>query len=121
MLRWIMGLGAIAPILMIVAALAMDIIGSFITDIAASKWYLENLRALIWLVAIPLTIGYIAVAVGSEAVPKGKKGLWVALLLFGSVPVLPFFWYWYVLPQDKGKQCNPSRIARGDAGTRGCL
>ena len=45
-----------------------------------------------WLV----TIGFIIFVLTGSAVPKSKRGLWAALLFFGNLLVLPFFWFWYI-------------------------
>ena len=47
-----------------------------------------------------VTIGFIMFALNSVVVPKGKRWLWAALLLFGNFIVLPFFWYWYIWRSD---------------------
>lgn len=48
--------------------------------------------ALAWIVPI----GFIVYLYKGSAVPSEKRGLWLALLLFGNVLALPFFWFWYI-------------------------
>jgi hypothetical protein len=37
-----------------------------------------------------------AYALASSAVPKPKRGLWAAVLFFGNMFAVPFFWFWYI-------------------------
>ena len=46
---------------------------------------------------------FIVYALRSPTVPLGKRGLWVALIIFGSFVALPFFWFRYVW--------EPSRVS----------
>ena len=39
---------------------------------------------------------FIFYVVKTSAVPSDKRSLWLALILFGSLFVLPFFWFQYV-------------------------
>jgi hypothetical protein len=43
-----------------------------------------------------ITIAFMAYALMSSAVPKDKRGLWAAVLLFGNMIAVPFFWFWYI-------------------------
>jgi hypothetical protein len=63
----------------------------FVSD----AWFptlVTSLVAFGWLI----TIGFIVFALVSSAVPKGKRGLWAAVLFFGNFVAMPFFWFWYV-------------------------
>jgi hypothetical protein len=39
---------------------------------------------------------FIVYAFRSPTVPPAKRGLWVAVIVFGNIVALPFFWFWYV-------------------------
>ena len=53
--------------------------------------------AFVWITII----GFLVYAAYAPSVPKEKRGLWIALILFGNASVLPFFWYWYVLQSGR--------------------
>ena len=46
---------------------------------------------------------FIVYALRSPTVPSGKRGLWVAVIIFGNIVALPFFWFWYIW--------EPSRVS----------
>ena len=39
---------------------------------------------------------FVVYAFRSPTVPPGKRALWVAVIVFGNLVALPFFWFWYV-------------------------
>ena len=39
---------------------------------------------------------YIFFVFRSPTVPREKRALWVAVIVFGGPFTLPFFWFWYV-------------------------
>jgi hypothetical protein len=39
---------------------------------------------------------YVVYVFRSPTVPREKRGLWVAVIVFGGLFALPFFWFWYV-------------------------
>jgi len=39
---------------------------------------------------------YIVYVFRSRTVPREKRRLWVAVIVFGGLFALPFFWFWYV-------------------------
>ena len=47
---------------------------------------------------------FVVYALRSPTVPVPKRGLWVAVIIFGNVVALPFFWFWYVW--------EPSRVSQ---------
>ena len=47
-------------------------------------------------------------AIFSRVLPKDKKALWIALLFFGNVLVIPFFWYHYIWNCGDRKFANTS-------------
>ena len=57
-----------------------------------------------------LVISYIAYMYRTDYVPKTKRGLWLAVLLFVNVFALPFFWFHYVWQPIQ----NPSSMAVTD-------
>ena len=46
---------------------------------------------------------FIVYALRSPTVPSGKRGLWVAVIIFGNIVALPFLWFWYIW--------EPSRVS----------
>ena len=61
-----------------------------------------------------LVISYIAYMYKTPYVPKTKRGLWLAVLLFANVFALPFFWFHYVWQPIQ----NPSQVAAEDESTQ---
>jgi hypothetical protein len=57
-----------------------------------------------------LVISYIAYMYKTPYVPKTKRGLWLAVLLFANVFALPFFWFHYVWQPLQ----NPELVAADD-------
>ncbi len=47
----------------------------------------------------------------NERVPGAKRRLWVALLVFGGLTVMPFYWWWYVRP--RAGSSPPEALAPG--------
>ena len=59
------------------------------------EWFQIIVTAVVaggWLI----TIAFVVYALASSAVPKDKRGLWAAVLFFGNMFALPFFWFWYI-------------------------
>jgi H+/Cl- antiporter ClcA len=48
-----------------------------------------------------LYLFYFFYATRSSVVPENKRTLWVALIFFGSMCVMPFFWYHYILQRSE--------------------
>ena len=81
-----------------IAALA-PVAGFIAVPFVSNAWFPVLITSLIaggWLI----TIGFVIFAVVGTAVPRGKRGLWAAVMLFGNFVVLPFFWFWYILKRD---------------------
>ena len=78
------GVAALAPIAGFVAAffVGWDWFPTLVTAVVAGGWL--------------VTFAFMAYALASSAVPKGKRGLWAAVLFFGNMFALPFFWFWYI-------------------------
>ncbi len=55
-----------------------------------------------WLVSLV----FVGCALRSHTVPKSKRGLWVALLIFANAFVLPFFWFWYIWGTEQSAQAD---------------
>lgn len=65
--------------------------------------------ALLSLVLLAFYLYYLA---HTARVPLEKKQLWHSLLYFGSVAVMPVFWYFYVRPRDPNNTENGKRQDR---------
>jgi len=77
--------------------------GFLAVPFVSDAWFPRLTMAVVaggWVV----TIGFLIFALRSSAVPKGKRGLWAALLLFGNLIVVPFFWFWYIWKADAPSQ-----------------
>ena len=55
-----------------------------------------TLRLVFGVSGIFLMVAYAIYAAMSSAVPSSKRGLWIAVIFFGNILVLPIFWFWYV-------------------------
>jgi hypothetical protein len=79
------GIAALAPIAGFAAAF-------FVSE----HWFPTIVTTVVvggWLI----TFAFMAYALASSAVPKPKRGLWAAVLFFGNMFAVPFFWFWYIL------------------------
>ena len=78
------GGAALAPIAGFVAAffVGWDWFHIIVTAVIAGGWL--------------ITFAFMAYALASSAVPKDKRGLWAAVLFFGNMFAVPFFWFWYI-------------------------
>lgn len=56
----------------------------------------DVLRPVFGGLGLLVTVGFVAYAITSAAVPNEKRALWIVVLLLGNILVLPFFWYWYI-------------------------
>ena len=92
------GLGAIAPVVSMVA------IPLLWTEPPSDSYEAAraNAEAFDYLVMGLMAFDYaivglfIVLAFRARAVPATKRGLWAALIFFGNALVIPFFWYWYI-------------------------
>lgn len=78
------GIAALAPLAGFVATffVGWDWFSSLAVAVFAGGWL--------------VTFAFMAYALASTAVPKGKRGLWAAVLFLGNMFALPFFWFWYI-------------------------
>jgi hypothetical protein len=77
-----------------IAALA-PIAGFATAFFVSQEWFPTLVTAVVvggWLI----TFAFMAYALASSAVPKPKRGLWAAVLFFGNMFAVPFFWFWYI-------------------------
>ena len=94
--QWTLGLASVAPFL------GMSFTIFVLPSILSTQQRLdtlslqENLRLIFGLGGLLLTILY-AVSV-RRLVPADKRALWISILAFGNLLVLPFYWYWYLGP-----------------------
>lgn len=54
------------------------------------------MRLLFGCTGVLLVVVFAIYAARSPTVPPAKRSLWIVIILFGNIFVLPFFWYWYV-------------------------
>jgi len=97
-MRIVTGILALSPILLMVATIAV-----FPSELPATRAEAEAqfevfhdlaLAQIMWGWLVVLL--FVILAWRSDAVPKEKRILWIALLFFGNILILPFFWYWYL-------------------------
>ena len=67
----------------------------------SNTWFLTASAACV-ATGLVMTTMFIAYTLRASAVPKEKTALWIGLLIFGSIVVLPIFWFCYV--REKGKK-----------------
>ncbi len=79
-----LGIAAVAPLLLFLAVPFSS---------GESFGTLATLTVVATLLACTAFVVYV---LGTSAVPSDKRGLWLALIVFGSLFVLPFFWFQYV-------------------------
>ena len=79
-----LGLAAFAPLLMFLAV-------PFTSGESFEKLAMLTVAAA-WLAC---TV-FVVYALKTSAVPSDKRRLWVGLIVFGNLFVLPFFWFQYV-------------------------
>ena len=65
-------------------------------DIEGSDDYRVNLWFTLNGIALITWMGFAHHLYSNTHIPKNKKNMWTLLFLLGSVPVLPFYWWWYI-------------------------
>lgn len=55
-----------------------------------------SLRLILGVSGLLTMAWFIHQVIRTDAVPPGKRGLWVMILLVGNIFALPFFWFWYI-------------------------
>ncbi len=78
------GVAAFAPLLLFLAVPFTS--GESFSNLAVT------VVAATWLVCT----AFVIYALRTSAVPVGKRGLWVAVIILGNIFALPPFWFWYV-------------------------
>ena len=56
--------------------------------------------------SLALLLFYFLYAIFSPRIPKEKRYLWAALILFGNYIIIPFFWYNYFWKVHSGENSN---------------
>jgi hypothetical protein len=97
--RTLLDVGALLPLVLIGFAWLVPY------DQDSQYAYGLGLFGIGWLIAAI----FIVYAWLAAAVPLEKRALWVVVLLLANFLALPFFWFWYVRPQNEW--C--SRYAKG--------
>lgn len=80
---------------LIALLLSSFVLPAFIND-TNRDWVLntqETIKSACFVVLGVLFIFYFLYSLTSKNIPKDKKYLWAALLFFGHIFVMPFFWY----------------------------
>ncbi len=86
--KFFLGLLAFSPIMI----LSISVAGSIYADTDPSEFWVQIYSLFVALV----TLVFIINVPFNRHVENGKKGLWAALILFGNLWVLPFFWWFHV-------------------------
>ncbi|WP_455222829.1 hypothetical protein [Kaarinaea lacus] len=96
------GILAFAPITVIVLVIigvSLDPIFAPPLAVKGTVWG-DYWWAIIGGVSFAVTILFMANVPINKNVDKGKKILWMAVIIFGSIWVIPFYWWFYLRDSD---------------------
>ena len=64
--------------------------------------WLFRLQMFFMLLVLALLAFYIIHLFRTDRVPNDKKALWAVVLFLGNLMAMPFYWYFYIWPREKG-------------------
>ncbi len=103
--------------LMYIAVFLAFLVGTFnepsANDGSPEGWmFILPLHMLTMLWVIALLAVYIVNVYRNEGVPADKKPLWATMIFFGTVVVMPIYWYLYIW--NTGSEPQRSATSQGD-------